>query len=129
MTDFLQQIKYDIARKEKQVKQNKADKEMYLALIKKLDNDINALNNEISALKQKYNTFDTKSFVTDHATLRYLERTKIIDIKQLKENLLTPEVLNAIFIDADKVHSNGYSFVIKNGKIVTIIKDGEEEEQ
>lgn len=127
MVNFLQQIKNDIAKKEKEIKQKKADKEMYLTLIRKLDNDINILSNEVSLLKQKYNTFDTQSFVTDHATLRYLERTNIIDIKQLKNNLLTPEVLNAIYIGADKVQSNGYSFVIKNGKIVTIIKNDDEE--
>lgn len=126
MTDYLQQIKNDIAKKEKQLKQNKADKEMYLTLIKKLDDSNNNLNIELSTLKQKLNTFETKSFITDHATLRYLERTKILDIKQLKDNLLTPEVLTAVYMGADKVYSNGYSFVIKNGKIVTIIKDGEE---
>ena len=119
-------LKKEVELAEKNVRKLKQDREMYQTLVNKINKDLSKGEMELSELKQKLNTFNTKSFITDHATLRYLERTGIIDIKKLKNTLLTDEVLHAIYMNAEKVYSNGYEFRIKNGKIVTILYDGEE---
>ena len=125
---ILEQIKKDVDKAERNVKQLKKDREMYQVLIGQLNKKISDGEVELSELKKKLNTFATNSFVSDHATLRYLERLGLIDLSNLKKSILTEEVLNAIYVGADKVHSNGLEFRIKNGKIVTIInEDGIEE--
>ena len=126
---FLEQIKKDVDKEERSVKQLKQDREMYQDLIRQINKKISEGELKVSELKQRLNTFSTKSFVSDHATLRYLERTGLINLNELKSALLTDDVLQAIYMGADKVHANGYEFRIKNGKIVTIINENEEESQ
>lgn len=120
---FLEQIKKDVEKEERSVKQLKQDREMYQNIIKQINQKISDGEIKVSELKQKLNTFKTQSFISDHATLRYLERTGIIDIGELKKSLLTNEVLSAVYMGADKIKANGYEFRIKNGKIVTIINE------
>lgn len=121
LTDIKKKMEYA----EKTINRLKKDRDMYQDLIKQLNKEISTSELALSELKQKYNTFSTKAFISDHATLRYLERSGIIDIDELKKALLTDEVLQAIYYGADTIKSNGYEFRIKNGKIVTII--GEQE--
>lgn len=119
---LLSTIKKEIDNIEKEIKTLKADKQMYYEIIKSLDKKINDNILKLNNIKIKYNVFNDESFISDHALLRYLQRTNIIDIQQLKTSLLSEEVVNAIYNGANKLIYNGLEYVIKNGKIVTIIK-------
>lgn len=116
-------LKKDVDKVEKNIKKLKQDREMYQDLIKHINKQLSSSEQEAMELKKKYETFSSESFISDHALLRYLERSGVINIKELKNALLTKDVMSAIYMGADKVHSNGYEFRIKNGKIVTIINE------
>ena len=61
------------------------------------------------------------SSVTDHAVIRYLERVKGIDIERIRKEIETPTVRAALRIGASGVRSKGVQYVIKGGKIVTVL--------
>ena len=128
MSKYLQDIKKELSDTEKEIKRLKNDKEMYEQLISQIVRQINSLNNYLLLLKRKYDTFEQENFLTDHAIVRYLERSGLIDIKKIKEHLLTPEVLLDIYSSADKIKINDFDFRIKNGKIATIINEKGEDE-
>ena len=123
MSSLVEDIKKEISKQEKELTKYRHDKEMYSELINQLNNKIMKGSEKLGCLKQKLDTFENNKFISDHALLRYLERSKILNIEEMKSALLTPEVINALFIGAEKVHINGYEFRIKNGRIITIIKE------
>lgn len=63
------------------------------------------------------------SCITDHALVRYLERNGIINIQELKQNLLTDAVVNGLINGAKVVCIDGTDYVVSNGKVVTTYKD------
>ena len=119
---LLLQIKKEKEKIEKEIKLLKSDKQMYLELIRNIDKSINEKSQKVNELNITYTTYTEEKFISDHAILRYLQRMNLIDIQQLKTNLLSEEVVNAIYNGANKIIYNGLEYVIKNGKIVTIIK-------
>ena len=77
----------------------------------------------IESLKQK----DSKTIITEHAILRYLERIIGIDIEAVKKEILPEEVEQLI-----KVMPNGtfqcitHKIVVKDNTIVTVIETEKE---
>jgi hypothetical protein len=66
------------------------------------------------------------SILTDHALLRFLERERIIDVRQFRNMLLTAGLRAACKESGEigstiKYNENGLQFVIYNGKVVTIV--------
>ena len=86
-----------------------------------LENDIENILNEIKNKRQFNEVIKNKNFLTDHAIIRFLERKKFIDIKKLKEELLTPGLVNAIIAGAKSYREDRYEYIIKQGKVITII--------
>ena len=128
MGNLVEEIRKKISKQEKEIKQFNSDKEMYQELINQLNKRIMKGNENLINLRQKLDTFENEKFISDHALLRYLERSGTIDVKKLKAGLLCGDVIDALYMGAEKVHINGFEFRIKNGKITTIIKeDGTDE--
>lgn len=66
------------------------------------------------------------SVLTDHALLRFLERTGVINVRQFKNALLTNKLKVACKESAEQKSTvryleNGLSFTIVNGRVVTIL--------
>lgn len=59
--------------------------------------------------------------ITDHALVRYFERVIGIDMEELRKMILTENVKKAIRLNASGVVVNGFRYVIKGGRIVTIL--------
>lgn len=59
--------------------------------------------------------------VTDHALLRYIERVMEVDVEQLRENILTDNIKNALKAGATGVKVDGICFIAKEGVLVTVL--------
>lgn len=66
------------------------------------------------------------SILTDHALLRFLERTGVINVRQFRNTLLTNK-LKAVCKESAEQKStvryfeNGLSFTIVDGRVVTVL--------
>lgn len=85
---------------------------------KQLLNQINQVKREISNLSN-----DKTPIISEHAILRYLERVKGLNIKEVENEILTEDVLKLI----DTLGPNGtypvdnFRIVLKNNVITTIV--------
>lgn len=61
--------------------------------------------------------------VSDHALVRYMERKHGYNFDAMRNEILTPIVLEAIEVKAKSVLSNGLNFRIVDGIIVTIMTE------
>jgi hypothetical protein len=62
-------------------------------------------------------------FVTDHAVLRFLERSGRVDVEQIRTEILTDDVKHAISILGDGRFpvGPGLKAVVSNGRVVTVV--------
>ena len=84
-----------------------------------LNNDLKQTQVRISILKQD------QPHVTDHAIFRFIQRVQGTDTDQLKKEIVTPLALSLLdqmgWTDGKYPSGNGYSLVVKDGTIITII--------
>lgn len=61
--------------------------------------------------------------ITDHAILRFLERTKLIDLNKIKNEILNDNVKKTIeILGSGKFSTNDVILVVKDKVIVTVLK-------
>lgn len=60
--------------------------------------------------------------VTDHALVRWLERVHGINTSKLKREILN-EVGQYLEMEPISVHKNGYDYKIKEGRVITVIRE------
>lgn len=100
-----------------------------------IDNDIRNLKNKkrennklkFSLEQQLKELQDRELQVTEHALLRYCERILEIDMEEIKELILSKEILEQVEVlgvNGKFVHSDGFRVIIKDNKVVTIEKHG-----
>jgi len=77
------------------------------------------LKKKISSLKQK----SAVPIVSEHAILRYIERTMGVDVEHLKQEILTDKVLDQFKVLGSGKYptTGGCKAVIKDGVVVTVI--------
>lgn len=109
------------SEKTKELNQLKADKEMYCQLLKQIDKKIEAATKEVERLNNVYSGITKYDYLTDHALVRYLERSGVIDVATIKKNLMNDTLAAGLIGGANKVIIGGFEFVVKNGKVVTSI--------
>ncbi len=80
---------------------------------------------QLKELKLKIDNFEEQEIsVSDHAIVRYLERIDNLDIDNIKQRILSQEVLVLI----EKLGKNGrypnqdFQIVLKNGVVITVLK-------
>lgn len=61
--------------------------------------------------------------VSDHAVLRYMERTSGMDFDEIRKAILTPLVCDAIRAGAKRIHSGNMVYVVENYTIVTVLTE------
>jgi hypothetical protein len=59
--------------------------------------------------------------VTDHALVRYMERVIGLPVEQIRAEMLTDTVLQAMSMNASSVSGDGFKLVIDNFSIVTTL--------
>lgn len=89
--------------------------------------DLETKKKSIQVLKKKIDEImpsDNPS-VSDHAIVRYLERVKGLNIKDIEKEILTDDVIkliNVLGISGTYPSKGGFSIVMKNNNVVTIKK-------
>lgn len=117
----INELKKTRAKKTKELAQLKADRDMYIQILKKLDVEIESVSREVDRLNNVYNGITKYEYLTDHALVRYLERSGAINVEEIKKNLLTETLAAGLINNANKVKIGGFEFIVKNGKVVTSI--------
>lgn len=81
-----------------------------------LEKSRQSVQNEINKLKVK------ELIVSEHALLRYLERTFGVDLEEIKRQILTEEMKGRIdsFGNGKFPHPDGYKLVVKDRVVVTV---------
>ena len=121
MENELNDLKRMKSEKTKTLNQLKADKEMYETILKDINKKIEATEKEVERLNNVYNGLTKYEYLTDHALVRYLERSGVVDVKAIRKNLLNESVALGLINGANKVMIGNFEFIVKNGKIVTSI--------
>lgn len=62
-----------------------------------------------------------KPKISDHAMLRYLERTGRIDLAALEKEILTPDLITALKAGCTKFKVNGFTYILNKGTVVTVV--------
>mgnify|MGYP002522576185 CR=1 FL=1 len=118
MEEAVNDLKKMKSEKTKLLNQLKADKEMYESILKDLNKKIDDTTKEVERLNNVYNGLTKYEYLTDHALVRYLERSGAITIRK---NLLNESLAIGLINNANKVTIGGFDFIVKNGKVVTSI--------
>ncbi len=121
MEEAVNDLKKMKSEKTKLLNQLKADKEMYESILKDLNKKIDDTTKEVERLNNVYNGLTKYEYLTDHALVRYLERSGAIDIQTIRKNLLNESLAIGLINNANKVTIGGFDFIVKNGKVVTSI--------
>ena len=121
MENELNDLKRIKSEKTKTLNQLKADKEMYETILKDINKKIEATEKEVERLNNVYTGLTKYEYLTDHALVRYLERSGAVDVKAIRKNLLNDSVALGLINGANKVMIGNFEFIVKNGKIVTSI--------
>lgn len=121
MENELNDLKRMKSEKTKTLNQLKADKEMYETILKDINKKIEGTEKEVERLNNVYNGLTKYEYLTDHALVRYLERSGAVDVKAIRKNLLNESVALGLINGANKVMIGNFEFIVKNGKIVTSI--------
>lgn len=66
----------------------------------------------------------SRSPVTDHALLRWMERVKGIDLDAIRAEIATPDIRAAIAAGVRSVVTHGHTLVIENGFVITVLLPG-----
>lgn len=95
----------------------KSQKKLEETLTRK-EGEIISLDREIARLEAQRE----EPVVTEHATLRWLERVHGIDVASIKQEILTEEFRKQLeTIPSGKFKRNGVTIVVKNREVVTVV--------
>lgn len=95
--------------------------------ISNLNNRKSAICNNIKNLKDRIEKINSSALImSEHAILRYIERVEIISIEEVKNKVLSEELIKVWKILGNGTYplwNSGYSAVIRNNVITTIKKN------
>lgn len=83
------------------------------------------IKQELNRVGQLIENCDKKPILTDHAVLRYIERTMALDVQMIKDHILSNDMIAKInFAPTAKipVGNSNYIAVVENKVIKTIIQ-------
>lgn len=83
--------------------------------------NLSKAQNRLTELTAMLNTDASGPTVSDHAVLRYLERKLDLDIKGIRDEILTPLAIGAIRAGATSIKSGGMEFRVRNKTITTCV--------
>lgn len=118
----LKELKSQAQKKLGTIEGLRVEKKNIECRLNKEGQQLNALNNEIKRLEEGNGHLS----VTDHAVLRYIERVEKRSIAEIKQRILTPDVLSAHeeFGNGEfpsSKEAGAFSVVVKNKEVVTVV--------
>lgn len=100
---------------------NTAELEVKKEQIKRLQKELISLENKQHQLKEQVKFEELEPSISDHALLRYFERKEGVSFEDVRQQLLSSNLRNAINLGASKFKSSeGIEFIIKDKKVVTV---------
>jgi hypothetical protein len=81
---------------------------------------IRHLQAELKVAKGQTSAPPAPDLISDHATFRYMERVKGIDMRRLKSEILPHERRHFLATGAGRIKANGYELICDKGIVVTI---------
>lgn len=130
---------------ERELKQKKTQLEKVKVEIVAKQNDLKEHSKQLSAIQKEINNLKDKQVglekdvneimncklelvVTEHAILRYLERSSCINIEDVKSKIMSENVIKqfAVLGNGQYPIANGLRVVIRGNTIVTVVGEGEE---
>lgn len=98
------------------------------SLTKSLQTDIDMYEDTTRELRKKFNDamqklefFKQTPTLSDHALVRYIERIMKVNVQEIKDKILSPEIKALIDNGASRVSVDGVTFVVRNKNVVTIV--------
>jgi hypothetical protein len=94
--------------------------------LKVVNDKVKTLRNATSSLKGKITELTVVAtpeelIFTEHSMLRYLERTKGINLAELQEEMLSQrEIENALTLGTCKIKKQHFEIIIKDRKVITV---------
>lgn len=76
---------------------------------------------ELDAIARAKKLLNIEIEVSDHAVLRYIERKLGIDIEAIRAEIASPTTIAAIKAGALSVVSEGFRYVIRGNRIVSVL--------
>lgn len=96
------------------------------AIISGAQKDINTITEKMDEIKKQQKAIEEQSaiVVTEHAMLRYLERVKGIDLAAIQKEIVSDQIRMQVQVlgGSGQYPNNGFAVVMKNYKVVTVIK-------
>jgi predicted nuclease with TOPRIM domain len=86
-----------------------------------MDRQISKLGNEISPIRHRITELSAAPRVSDHAVIRYLERKYGFVFDDVRSELLTPAVLEAMKVGCESVKTASGTLKLKGKTVVTFI--------
>lgn len=87
--------------------------------VSNIDRQLAKLQAECAEVRQKLAELTEKPAVSDHAVIRYLERKYNFTFDDVREELLTDTVIDAMRAGIPRVKMNGGTLILKGMKVVT----------
>lgn len=84
-----------------------------------LQRDLSALQEDAASVRARLSTARKAPRVSDHAVIRYLERKYGFDFEDVREEILTPKMIDAINSGANAFKVNNAKFIVKDKTVVT----------
>lgn len=100
----------------------KADAKPLREQVSNIDRTIGKLNAERAELSNRLMDLKQKPRVSDHAVVRYLERKYGFTFEDVREELLTDAVRQAMDMGAEGVRMNGGVLKLKGRTVVTYVE-------
>ena len=115
-----------VEKLERELLQTDAAIEAVLKLIRPLQQELEPLQRELSALqvdasktRNELAAARKAPRVSDHAVIRYLERKYGFGFEDVRSEILTPKIIDAINSGANGFKVNGAKFIVKDKTVVT----------
>ena len=96
-------------------------KEINRRILTPVDKELSEIGEQIQKLEDELAALKQKPRVSDHAVVRFLERKYGFDFEQVRSELLTDNVKQAMAAGARSVKQGGMTLRLENQCVVTVI--------
>jgi predicted nucleic acid-binding Zn-ribbon protein len=103
-----------LKEKKKELESAKIERTFWNKRVSDLEREVQKMENEIAFLQKEIS-------ISDHALVRYMERTLFLDTEDFKKKILSKEIQELINAGASRITVDGVTFVIRDKNIVTVV--------
>lgn len=117
ITHELKQLKTRLSKEQARRKCLRGEISSLNKQLSECDKEIASLSDKVAGIEK--NT--SNPVLTEHAILRYLQRVKGVNLAEIQQEILAPDLIEHIkTIGSGTFERDGYKVVARNGTVVTI---------